>query len=94
MSKVNVNIRMDADLKEQAETVLSKLGFNMTTAINVFAQAVVRQKGIPFDISLETPNAETRAAMKEIEDMRSGKLPKHPQSVESLYKELDINVDR
>jgi hypothetical protein len=35
----------------------------------------------------EIPNAETRAAMKEIEDMRSGKLPKHPQSVQDFMIE-------
>lgn len=94
MSKVNLNIRMDADLKKETESILNKLGLNMTTAINIFARTVVRQKRIPFDIALEEPNAETKAAMQEIEDMRNGKLRKHPQSVESMFKELDINVDR
>lgn len=93
MSKINVNIRMDSDLKEQVEVVLHELGLNMTTAINVFAHAIVRQKGMPFEVSLTMSNIETRAAMQEIEDMRSGRLPKQQQSVESLFKELEISVD-
>ncbi|MCL1917402.1 MAG: type II toxin-antitoxin system RelB/DinJ family antitoxin [Peptococcaceae bacterium] len=89
----NINIRMDKNLKEQAESVLSELGMNMTTAFNIFLRQTVRQGKIPFEISLNRPNAMTLVAMQEIEDMRNGKLPKHPQSVENLFKELGINVD-
>ena len=87
----NINIRMDRTLKEQAESLFSEFGMNMTTAFNIFLKQTVRLGKIPFEISVNTPNAITLAAMQEIEDMRSGKLPKHPQSVESLFKELDIN---
>lgn len=90
----NINIRMDKDLKEQAESLFSELGMNMTTAFNIFLRQSVRQGKIPFEISLNTPNAVTLATMQEIENMKSGKLPKHPQSVDSLFRELDINVDR
>jgi len=89
----NINIRMDRTLKEQAESLFSEFGMNMTTAFNIFLKQTVRLGKIPFEISVNTPNAITLAAMQEIEDMRSGKLPKHPQSVESLFKELDINVN-
>lgn len=85
---------MDKDLKEQAESLFTELGMNMTTAFNIFLRQSVRQGKIPFEISLNTPNAATLAAMQEIEDMKSGKLPKQPQSIENLFKELDINVDR
>jgi DNA-damage-inducible protein J len=90
----NINIRLDRGLKDQAENLFSELGMNMTTAFNIFLRQSVRQGKIPFEISLKMPNAETLAAMQEIEDMRSGKLPKFPQSVESLFEELDINVNR
>lgn len=90
----NINIRMDKDLKEQAESLFSELGMNMTTAFNIFLRQSVRQGKIPFEISLNTPNAATLAAMREIEDIKRGKLPKRPQSVESCFKELDIDVDR
>jgi len=93
METININIHMDKDLKEQAENLFSELGMNMTTAINIFVLQSVRQGKIPFEISLNKPNDVTIAAMQEIEDMRSGKLPKHPQSVKSLFDELDIDVD-
>jgi len=60
----------------------------MTTAFNIFLRQSIRQGKIPFEISLNQPNATTLAAMQEIEDMRSGKLPKHPQSVESFIQEM------
>ena len=90
----NINIRMDKELKNQAESLFSELGMNMTTAFNIFLRQSVRQGKIPFEIALARPNAKTLAAMQEIEDMVSGELPKNPQSVESVFKELDINVGR
>lgn len=60
---INVNIRMDKNVKEQYEKLCKSLGMNMTTAFNIFATAMVRQKKIPFEISLEYPNEETLRAM-------------------------------
>jgi len=84
----NVTIRMDKDLKEQAESLYAEFGMNLTTALNIFMRQTVRQGKIPFEISLNQPNAATLAAMQEIEDMRSGKLPKHPQRVEDFIAEM------
>lgn len=47
----SVNLRIDKDLKAQAETLFSSLGMNMTTAINVFLKQAVRSQSIPFRIS-------------------------------------------
>jgi DNA-damage-inducible protein J len=49
----NLNIRIDKDLKEQAEVFFAELGLNMTTAINVFVRQSLRQRKIPFEISIE-----------------------------------------
>ena len=46
----SVNLRIDKELKKQAETLFSSLGMNMTTAINVFLKQAVRSQGIPFRI--------------------------------------------
>jgi DNA-damage-inducible protein J len=59
----NLTIRMDKELKEQAEQLFSELVMNMTTAVTVFVRQAVRQKKIPFEISLNIPNAETITAM-------------------------------
>ena len=85
---VNLSIRMERDLKEQAENLFSELGMNMTTAFNVFARQSVRQGKIPFEIALNKPNAETLAALIEIEDMRAGRIPKQSSSVADFVREM------
>lgn len=50
---VNVNFRMDADLKKNMEQTCSELGMSMTTAFTIFAKKVIREKRIPFDISID-----------------------------------------
>lgn len=51
MAQTTVNIRMDEELKKQAESLFSDFGMNMTTAFTIFAKAVVRERKIPFEIS-------------------------------------------
>ena len=75
MATVNMSIRMDTELKKQADAMLSDMGLNMTTAMNMFLRQVVRQGRIPFEIATDIPNAETLAAMKEVDDMINGKIP-------------------
>ncbi len=66
MAQTNVNIRMDENLKQQFDHLCNELGFNMSTAFNIFAKTMVRQQKIPFEISLNVPNAETRAAIDDV----------------------------
>jgi DNA-damage-inducible protein J len=47
-----LSIRIDKDLKNQADEVFSALGMSITTAINVFVRQAVRERKIPFEISL------------------------------------------
>ena len=53
MSKSSsIYTRVEPELKEQVEQVLSKLGIPMANAINLFLHQIVLQEGIPFDIKL------------------------------------------
>ena len=91
MATVNMSIRMDTELKKQADAMLSDMGLNMTTAMNMFLRQVVRQGRIPFEIATDIPNAETLAAMKELDDMISGKIPaKKYTSTDELFKDLEL----
>lgn len=56
---INVNIRMDEDLKKQADYLFNELGLNMSTAVNMFVRQAVRTAGIPFEVTIRTadPNA-------------------------------------
>jgi DNA-damage-inducible protein J len=65
----NLTIRIDRNLKDEADSVFSALGMNLTTAITVFVRQAVRQKKIPFEISLDSGHgvmAEAMAASERI----------------------------
>lgn len=70
MATTNINVRVDTELKKSAEKLFSDLGLNMSTAVTMFLCSAVSHDGIPFEIKRETPNAETRAALAEYEEMR------------------------
>ena len=54
MSKtVNVNFKLDADVKKSMEQAFSELGLSMSAAFTVFAKKVGREKRIPFEVSVE-----------------------------------------
>lgn len=90
MSTVSMSIRMDKDLKKQAEAMFADMGLNMTTAMNMFLRQVVRQGKIPFEIATDIPNSETIAAIKEMDDMISGKITaKKYASTEELFEDLE-----
>ena len=48
---INVNIRIDEELKKQTELLLAEMGLNMTTAVNMFLRQVLRTSGIPFEVT-------------------------------------------
>ena len=71
--------------------MLSDMGLNMTTAMNMFLRQVVRQGKIPFEIATDIPNAETLAAMKEVDGMIGGKISaKKYTSTDELFKDLEL----
>jgi len=85
----NISIRLDVELKKQAEQLFSELGMNMTTAFNIFLRQAVRQQRIPFDVALDTPNAETLAALGEVKRMKEDPtLGKTYTDVDEMMKEL------
>lgn len=88
----NISIRMDIELKKQAEKLFNELGMNMTTAFNIFLRQAVRQQRIPFDVALEIPNAETIAAMKEAERISHDPSVKSYSNVDQMMKELLSDV--
>ena len=53
--QINVNIRMDKNVKEQADKLFNELGFNFTTAINAFVKQSLRERAIPFYIKADNP---------------------------------------
>ena len=66
MAATNLNIRIDEDLKKEAELLFSDLGLNMTTAITIFLRSAVNYNGIPFEI--RKPEGQSAAAHTPIDD--------------------------
>ena len=75
MPTTSVTVRMDANLKKQAETLFEDMGLNMTTAITLFTKAVVRQNKIPFEITADPFYSESNMARlrESIANLNAGK---------------------
>ena len=67
---VNVTFRMDESDKAQFERIISEIGLNLTSAFNIFAKAVIRERAIPFTLKTNTwvPTDETAAAMLRVKN--------------------------
>ena len=55
MAASYMNIRMDNEVKTQAQTLFAQFGLDMTTAINMFLRQAIRERGIPFELRLDQP---------------------------------------
>ena len=53
MPQVLVNFRMEEEDKKGMEEVCKELGMNMSTAFNIFAKKMKRERRIPFDVSVD-----------------------------------------
>ena len=86
MSQSNISIRIDEKLKQQFDSLCNELGLTMSTTLNMFIKTVVREKGIPFQISIKEYNEETKQA---IEDAHKGiGLSKAYDSVNEMMKDI------
>lgn len=86
MAKVSTNISIDSEIKKQAQELFAQLGMDLSTAINIFLRQSLRQRSIPFEITADIPNEETRRAM---ENVRKGiGLSKGFHSVSDLMEDL------
>lgn len=87
MSSVNMCIRVDSELKRQAEDVLSQLGMTMNGTINMFLTQIVREKAVPLNLSL---NANDRAALNDILHARAErKNGFRGYDADSVLREMD-----
>ncbi|MDU7651179.1 MAG: type II toxin-antitoxin system RelB/DinJ family antitoxin [Anaerococcus vaginalis] len=86
----NLNVRTDKQVKKQAEEIYANLGLNMSTAINMFLRASIRESGIPFDLKLDIPNEETIKAIEEAELIARDENVKSYDNIEDLRKALEV----
>lgn len=88
-STSNISIRMDSELKAAAEALFDELGMNISTAFNIFVRQALRERGIPFRITENTPNKKTVSAMLEAERIAKDSSVKGYHDVDELFADLD-----
>lgn len=88
-NSTNISIRMDSELKSAAEQLYSELGMNLSTAFNIFVRQSLREGGIPFKITMDTPNRETVSAMLEAERIANDSSVKGYKDMDDLFAELN-----
>ena len=80
----NLSVRIEPDIKEEAEKILSELGISASMAINMFYKQIILQHGLPFDlellieppldISTLTPEQFNREMEKGYRDIQEGRV--------------------
>ena len=50
MAKISTNITIDVETKARAQELLSELGLDLSTAVNIFLRQMIHENAIPFDI--------------------------------------------
>ena len=53
MAQTLVNVRMDEEIKKKMEETCKELGITMSTAFNIFARKMCRERRLPFDVSID-----------------------------------------
>ena len=89
MATTNINVRVDSVLKQEAEALFNDLGLIMSAAINMFLRSAIIHDGIPFEIKRQIPNAETKAALDEYEEMKKNpEKYRHYKSFDEMINEV------
>ena len=63
----NLYARIEPDVKEQAESILSTLGISASNAINMFYKQIILQRGLPFEVKIPSARPVDISALSEAE---------------------------
>ena len=95
-----VYARIDSTLKDNAETILARLGITPTGAIQMLYSQIVLHNGIPFDVRIPSPKPVAAGAlsrteldaeqMKGVESLKAGKGYSADEVDAMLQKEFGI----
>ena len=85
MSKTSMSIRLDSEVKEQAQQVFNHLGMDMTTAINIFLRQAIQYQGLPFDVKLDDHGK----LLQDVTDVKQKRNMSQPlETVSDLMEDL------
>lgn len=76
MAQTLVNVRMDEEVKKKMEETCKELGITMSTAFNIFARKMSRERRIPFEVSIDPFYSESnkKAIEESIQQLKNKKV--------------------
>ena len=79
MANVNVNFRLDKDVKDDMESACNDMGLSMSAAFTIFAKKVARERRIPFEVSADPFYSESNMEFmrRGIVELNAGKGSEH-----------------
>ena len=77
----SISIRLDSQLKEKTENVLTQLGLNMTAVVNMFFHQIVREQAIPLSLTLNTRMSALEEIQLAVNDRLAGYSGRKANSV-------------
>ena len=89
MAQSNISIRIDDEVKKQFDNLCDKLGLTMSTAINLFIKAFIRENGIPFALSINDYNEETQKVIEEVE--KGIGLSKPYTDIDEMFRDMELD---
>jgi DNA-damage-inducible protein J len=81
-----LHIRVDDDTKEQAAAALDAMGLSVSDAVRIFLKRIVADQAFPLE--LKVPNAATRAAMQEADEISAARAARF-KDADDLMAELE-----
>lgn len=90
MAQATFSIRMDEDLKKQFDNLCTDFGMTASTAFNIFARAVVRERKIPFEIVASEPDISREQALQAFLALRAQSAQNFPDgmSLDEINQEI------
>jgi DNA-damage-inducible protein J len=66
MTTTSLNVKVDQDVKRQADLVFAQLGLTTSAGINIYLRKVAATRGIPFDLRLDDDEADAMALARSL----------------------------
>lgn len=90
MAQTLVNFRIDEETKKEMEELCNELGITVSAALNIFIKKMIREKRIPFEVSIDPFYSESniKALEKSIEQLKEYKVvSKTMEELEAMENE-------
>lgn len=96
----NLYARIEPEVKEEAERILSTLGIPASNAINIFYKQIILQKGLPFDVKIPSSAPENMSSLSDSQmnaalekgyaDMKEGRTLSAAQVFAEIRKDYNL----